>query len=200
MHRRDFITLLGGAAAWPLAARAQQAAVPVVGYIRSGSRVSDPPRLEAAFRSGLANMGFEEGRNVVLDYRLAEGQNDRLPAMAADLVRRQVAVIYAGDNAAALATKAATTALPVVFRIGSDPVKLGLVPSLSRPGGNLTGVSFLATTTQEIRVQMLHEAVPNARVFAFLVNPANPNAEANTDEAKAAARKLGLELHVLGRQ
>jgi putative ABC transport system substrate-binding protein len=196
-RRRQFITLLGGTAAWPIAARAQQAGLPVVAYFRGGSQVSDPLRLEA-FRSGLANMGFEEGRNVFIDYRFAEGHYDRLQAMAADLVRRKVTVIYAADAAAALAAKAATTALPVVFRIGRDPVQLGLVPSLSRPGGNLTGVSFLSTATQQIRVQMLHEAVPNAHVFAFLVNPASPDVGVSTDETKAATRKLGIELHVLG--
>jgi putative ABC transport system substrate-binding protein len=195
--RREFITLLGSAATWPLAAGAQQAGLPVVAYFRGGSQVSDPPRL-GAFRSGLAKMGFEEGRNVIIDYRFAEGHYDRLQAMAADLVRRKVTVIYAADAATALAAKAATTALPVVFRIGRDPVQLGLVPSLSRPGGNLTGVSFLSTTPQQIRAQMLHEAVPNARVFGFLVNPAAPNGEANMDEIKAATRKLGIELHALG--
>jgi putative ABC transport system substrate-binding protein len=194
MRRREFIGLLGGAAAaWPLAARAQQAAMPVVAYFRAGP---SPARLEAAFHSGLASMGFEEGRNVVISYRF-EGQYDRLPAIAADLVRQQVAVIYAGDNPTAIAAKAATTTLPVVFRIGGDPIQLGLVSSLTRPGGNLTGVSFLSTTTQEIRVQMLHEAVPHAQVFAFLVNPTNPNAQEDTEETKAAARKLGLELNVL---
>ena len=196
--RRQFITLLGGAAAWPFAARAQQAGLPVVAYFRSGSRGGYPPQYEAAFRSGLASMGFEEGLNVVIDYRLDEGQYDRLPAMAADLVRRKVAVIYAGGTTAAVAAKAATTALPIVFNTGGDPVQLGLVPSLSRPGGNLTGVSFLATTTAATRVQMLHEAVPNAHVIGYLVNPSNPSARRDREETEEAARKLGLEIQVLG--
>jgi putative ABC transport system substrate-binding protein len=197
MRRREFITLLGGAAIWPLAARAQQTALPVVGSLRAGSRGGNP-QLEAAFRRGLGSMGFEEGRNVAIDYRYAEAQYDRLPALAGDLVRRQVPVIYAGDNASAEAAKAATTTIPIVFRIGSDPIQLGLVASLNRPGGNITGVSFLATVTEAIRLQMLREAVPNAAVMGLLVNPANPNAEPNTREAQEAARKLGVALHVVG--
>jgi putative tryptophan/tyrosine transport system substrate-binding protein len=195
--RRDFITILGGAAAaWPLAAGAQQPALPVVGYLRSGLRGASP-QLEPAFRQGLGSMGFDEGRNVAIDYRYAEGQYDRLPALAADLVRRQVAVIYAADNAAAVTAKVATTMIPVVFRIGGDPIQLGLITSLSRPGGNLTGVSFLTTTTTAIRLQMLHEAVPNAAVMGLLVNPTNPNAEPDTQEAQEAARKLGIDLAVV---
>jgi putative ABC transport system substrate-binding protein len=142
-------------------------------------------------------MGYVEGQNVAIDYHYADNQNDRLPALAADLVRRQVALIYAGDNASALAAKAANTTIPIVFRTGVDPVSLGLVASLNRPDGNITGVSFLVTTTVAIRLQMLHEAVPKAAVVGALVNPTNPAAEPNTREAQEAARKLGLELHVL---
>ena len=170
IRRRAFITLLGGAAAaWPLAARAQQPAVPVVGYLRGGGRVASA-LLDAAFRQGLASMGFEERRNVTIDYRYVDGQYDRQAAEVADLLRRQVAVIYAADNAAALVAKVATTTVPIVFRTGGDPIQLGLVTSLNRPGGNVTGVSFLTTATAAIRLQMLHEAVPSATVMGRLVN------------------------------
>jgi putative ABC transport system substrate-binding protein len=150
-----------------------------------------------AFRQGLGSIGYVEGRNVAIEYRYADFLNDRLPALAAELIRRQVALIYAGDTPAAVAAKAANTTIPIVFRTGADPVSLGLVASLNRPGGNITGVAFLSTTTEAIRLQMLHEAVPKAAVIGALVNPANPNAEPNTREAQEAARKLGLELHVL---
>ena len=143
-------------------------------------------------------MGFIEGRNVAIDYQYAENQNDRLMALTADLLRQPVAVIYAGDNITAVMVKSATTTIPVVFRIGGDPIQLGLVTSLSRPDGNMTGVSFLGTATGAIRLQMMREAVPNAAVMGLLVNPANPNAELDTQEAQNAARKLGLELHVVG--
>jgi putative ABC transport system substrate-binding protein len=197
MRRREFISLLGGAAAaWPYAALAQQPTMPVVGYLRSGSAAGSVKNL-AAFREGLGSIGYIEGRNVAIDYRYADFENDRLPALAADLIRRQVALIYAGDNPAALAAKAANTTIPIVFRMGGDPVSLGLVASLNRPGGNITGVSFLSTTTVAIRLQMLHEGVPKAAVIGALVNPTNPAAEPQTREAQEAARKLGLELHVL---
>jgi len=196
MRRRDFITLLGGAAAaWPLVARAQQAALPVVAYFRAGSL---DPHLVEAFRQGLSSMGFQESRNVTIDYRYVESQYDRLRAIADDLTRRGVAAIYAGDNATAVAVKAASPTFPVVFRIGGDPVALGLVASLSHPSRNFTGVSFLATATEAIRLQMLHEAVPDARVVGLLVNPANPNAKPDTAEAQKAARELGLDLQVVG--
>jgi putative ABC transport system substrate-binding protein len=196
MKSREFITLLGGAATtWPLGARAQQPAIPVVGYLRSSARASLPQR-EIAFREGLASKGFVEGRNVVIDYRYAEHQSDRLPALASELVRRQVDVIYAGENAAVLAAKAATKMIPIVFRIGGDPIQLGLVTSLNRPAGNMTGVSFLSTVTGAIRLQMLHEAVPNPADMGLLVNPTNPNAVPDTQEAQEAARKLGIDLHV----
>jgi putative ABC transport system substrate-binding protein len=194
-RRREFIMLLGGAAAWPFAAPAQPSGLPVVGHLRSGSRPGDLA-FEAAFRGGLGSMGFEEGRNVAIDYRYDELQTERLPALAADLVGRRVAVIYAATNAAALAAKAATTTLPVVFRVGGDPIQLGLVTSLSRPGGNLTGVTFLGTDTVAIRLQMLHEAVPQAAVMGLLVNPTNPYTQVNAREAQDAARKLGVELRV----
>jgi len=143
VKRRDFVTLLGGAvAAWPVMARAQQTTMPVVGYLRSGSRAASS-QVEAGFRQGLSSIGFIEGRNVAIDYQYAENQNDRLMALTADLVRQPVAVIYAGDNITAVMVKAATTTIPVVFRIGGDPIQLGLVTSLSRPDGNMTGVSFL---------------------------------------------------------
>ena len=198
LKRREFVTLLGGSAvAWPLAARAQRAAMPVVGYLRSGSRAASS-QLEAAFRQGLSSMGFIEGRNVAIDYRYAENQNDWLAALTADLVRQPVAVIYAGDNSTAVTVKAAITTIPVVFRIGSDPIQLGLVTSLSRPDGNMTGVSFLVTATGAIRVQMMREAIPNAAVIGLLVNPSNPNTELDTRETQNAAHKLGLELNVVG--
>jgi putative tryptophan/tyrosine transport system substrate-binding protein len=197
IRRREFISLLGSAAAtWPVAARAQQAAVPLVGALRSGTR-GGAPQFEAAFRQGLASTGFEEGRNIAIDYRYDEGAPDRLSALAADLVRQQVAVIYAADNAAAIAVKAATATIPIVFRVGGDPVELGLVAGLSRPGGNLTGVSFLITATVAIRLQMLHEVAPRAADVGLLVNPLNPYTEANAREALGAASGLGLKLHVV---
>src|SRR5262249_47741408 len=148
--------------------------LPVVGYLRSGSRAASSQN-EAAFRLGLGSLGFVEGRNVAIDYRYAEYQNDRLPSLAGELVRRQGALIYAGDTPVAVTAKTATKTIPIVFRIGGDPVQLGLVTSLNRPGGNMTGVSFLTTTTLAIRLQMLHEAVPKAVVVGLLMNPANPN-------------------------
>ena len=149
LRRREFIAGLGGAAAWPLAARAQQAPMPVVGYVRLGARVASA-LLDAAFRQGLASMGFEERRNVTIDYRYDEGQYRGQVAEIADLVRRKVAVIYAADTAAALTAKTATPTIPIVFRTGGDPIQLGLVTSFNRPGGNITGVSFLVTATQAI--------------------------------------------------
>jgi len=173
MRRREFIAGLAGAAAWPVLARGQQAPMPVVGYLATGSR-ADSSSVEVAFRGGLSSMGFVEGRNVAIDYRYTEYENDRLPELAVDLVRRQVALIYAVGTGPAVAAKAATTSIPIVFRTGGDPIQLGLVTSLNRPDGNLTGVSRLTTAIGAIRIQMLHEAVPKATVIGLLVNPTNP--------------------------
>jgi putative ABC transport system substrate-binding protein len=194
VKRRDFITLLGGAAAWPLAARAQQPAMPVVGYLGAGGPISSPV---PPFREGLKEAGYVEGQNVVIEYRWAEGQYDRLPALAIDLASRRVAVIFAADNAAAQVVRPAGATIPIVFAIGANPVKLGLVASLSRPGGNITGVSFLSTATVAKMLEMLHQAIPNATAIAALMNPTNPNGETDTRIAQEAARILGLKLHVL---
>jgi putative ABC transport system substrate-binding protein len=163
--------------------------------LRSGSRASSAGN-EAAFRQGLASTGFIEGRSVAIDYQYADGQYDRLPTLASDLLRRQPAVIYAADNASATAAKATNTTSPIVFHIGGDPVQLGLVTSLNRPGGNLTGISLVQTATSAIRLQILREAVPSAVVAGLLANPDNPNTDYETREAREAAQKLGLDLRV----
>jgi putative tryptophan/tyrosine transport system substrate-binding protein len=197
MKRREFITLLGGAAAWPLAARAQQPAMPVIGFLSARSAGAFAPLLPA-FHQGLKEAGYTEGQDVAIDYRFAEGQYDRLPALAADLVRRQVAVIAAiSGTPAALAAKAATTVIPIVFANGGDPLTSDLVASLNRPGGNITGVTFLTTTIVAKRLEMLRALVPTAIVIAFLVNPNNPIAEAETKSAEDGGRTLGLQMHVL---
>jgi putative tryptophan/tyrosine transport system substrate-binding protein len=196
MNRREFITLLGGVAAWPVAVRAQQPTMPVIGFLSSGWQQSDASRL-AAFREGLNETGNVGGHQVSSEYRWAEDHYDRLPALAAELIRRQTAVIVAvGGPTAALAAKAATTTVPIVFTIASDPVKLGLVASLNRPGGNITGVTTLGSMVVAKQFEVLHETVPKAMVFGFLVNPDNPNAETDTREAQEATRILGLQLQI----
>jgi putative ABC transport system substrate-binding protein len=197
MKRREFITLLGGVAAvWPRTARAQQPATPVIGFL-SGNVSSgyDAAYVLPPFRQGLKDIGYVESQNVAIEFRWAEGQYDHLPALAADLVSRRVSAVFAAGDGAALAAKAATATIPIVFAIGGDPVKLGLVASLKQPGGNLTGVSFLSTTTAAIRLQMLHEAVPDAVVIGAFLNPSSPNPELSMRETQEAARTLGLQLH-----
>ena len=196
MRRREFIALLAGTAAWPLPLGAQ-AALPVIGYLSSGTARGFASRL-AAFRQGLQEVGYREGENVLIEYRWGEGQNDRMAALAADLVRRQVSVIATpgGVNAAG-AAKAATTTIPIVFETGANPVELGLVTSLNRPNGNITGVTSLNVEVGPKRLELLHELVPAATTFALLVNPTNPNSEAVTKDLQAAARALQLTLHVL---
>jgi putative tryptophan/tyrosine transport system substrate-binding protein len=198
MRRREFITLLGGAAVgWPLAARAQQPAMPVIGYLGPESLAVFASRVRA-FRQGLGETGYAEGRNVAIEFRWAEGQHNRLSALAADLVGRQVAVIVApGGAPGALAAKSATTTIPIVFEMGADPIAIGLVGNLNRPGGNLTGVSSLNVQVTPKRLEILHEAVPTAAEVAVLVNPTSPTADSQLRNLQAAARALGLQLHVL---
>ncbi len=198
MRRRQFIALLGsGVAAWPLAARAQQPGVPVIGYLTATS-LGERPNLVAAFRRGLDEAGFVEGRNVAMEFREAEGQYDRLPALAADLVSRRAAVIVAiGPPAAALAAKSVTATIPIVFSSGGDPITLGLVASFNRPGGNITGVSLFNVALVPKQLELISELVPKADVIAALVNPDNPNTETEERELEAAARALRLQIHVL---
>jgi putative ABC transport system substrate-binding protein len=197
MLRRDFITLLGGAATtWPLVARAEQPGMPVVGFL--GTRASgDDPHLLTAFRNGLKEAGYVEGQNVAIEYRFADNQYDRLPTLAADLVRRQVAVIVANGRAAQ-AAKEATATIPIAFVAGFDPVEVGLVASMNRPGGNITGVSILDVELGPKRLELLNELVPTAKIIAVLVNPTDPaRAETTSKELQMAAQTLGLQLHVL---
>jgi putative ABC transport system substrate-binding protein len=198
VDRRHFLSALGVATlTWPRAARAQQTAMPMIGFLGPGSAESDAYRV-SAFQQGLKESGYVEGQNLTIEYRWAEDHYDRLPALAADLVHRQVAVIAATSTPAALAAKAATTTVPIVFELASDPVKLGLVASLSRPGGNVTGVTQASEEIAPKRLELLHELLPAAKVMALLVNPAVPIlAEPQTREALSAASTLGLELHVL---
>jgi putative ABC transport system substrate-binding protein len=197
LKRREFITLLGGAAAWPLAARAQQRAFPVIGLLSSRSRAVDAP-LIAVIRQGLNETGFVDGQNVAFDYRWAEGQYDRLAGLAADLVRRQVAVIVTiGGEVSAVVAKAATATIPIVFATGSDPIRSGLVTSLNRPGGNITGVSTFQVQMEPKRLELLRELLPHATTTAVLVNQNNPAAEIRLNDIQTAARSVGQEINIL---
>jgi putative ABC transport system substrate-binding protein len=199
MRRREFITLVGGslvggaAASWPRAARAQQPAMPAIGYL-SGGRLEGQTDTTAAFKQGLSETGYIEGKNVAIEYRWANGQYEQLPALAADLVHHQVAVIATVTPVAALAAKQATTSIPIVFTTGSDPVRDGIVPSLNRPGGNITGATFFSNLLTAKRLELLHQLVPNANVIAVLLNPKNLNVELEKKETQEAARALGLQL------
>jgi putative tryptophan/tyrosine transport system substrate-binding protein len=197
MRRREVISLLGAAAAWPLAARAQQPALPVVAVLRIGTPEGSA-RFVAAFNKGLNETGYIDGQNVNVDYHWLEDQYDLLPALMADLIRRQVAVIATpGFTPGALAAKAATTTIPIVFGVTQDPVKLGLVASLARPGGNATGINFFVNEVVEKRLQLLHELVPKAVRIAVLVNPANPaNTEATLRDVREAAPAIGLQIQI----
>ncbi|HMF26000.1 MAG TPA: ABC transporter substrate-binding protein [Pseudolabrys sp.] len=198
MRRRAFITLLGGAAVWPLAARAQQPTMPVIGFIRNTTR-DDSADLLKAMHQGLRQTGYVEGRNVAVEYRFADNQLDRLPMMAADLVRRQVAVIVAGGDASSFAAKAATTTIPVIFSTGFDPIEIGLVTSLSRPDGHVTGVSFFSTLgTAAKRLDLLDQLMPKDAIIAYLMNPNSRTGEPELGEVKNAAHSLGRQILILG--
>ena len=194
--RREFITLLGGAAAWPVGARGQQPSAPVIGFLSSGRSDAYAP-FAAAFGQGLNQVGYVDGRNVTIEYRWAEGQNDRLPVLVAELVRRQVAVITGLNTTAAVrVAKASTSTIPIVFVIGADPVETGLVASLNRPGGNVTGVTLATNALAAKRLELLRVVIPTSEAVGFLVNPDNPNTRTDTKNVQAAALALGLRLHV----
>ena len=195
LDRREFITLLGGVVAWPIAVRAQQPAMPVIGFLNSESR-DLYEQFVRAFHQGLNEAGFVEGRNIVVEYRWAEGKYERLPALADELARRQVAVIVANPPSV-LPAKVATATIPIVFTTSLDPVAAGIVGSLSRPGGNLTDITSLNVEMEPKRLELLHELVPAATIIAALVNPAGPNAETQSASLQAASRTLGLQLHIL---
>ena len=196
-RRREFIALLGGAAAWPLVARAQQSPIPVIGFIRNTTR-DDSADLFKAMHQGLRQTGYVEGRNVTVEYRFADNQLDRLPTMAADLVRRQVAVIVTGGDASSFAAKAATTTIPVIFSTGFDPIEIGLVTSLSRPGGNVTGVSFFSTLgTAAKRLDLLDQLMPKDAIIAYLRNPNSLTGEPEFGEVEHAAHSLGRQILIL---
>jgi putative ABC transport system substrate-binding protein len=196
LRRRDFVTLLGGAAAWPLTARAQPLTVPEIGYLSSARPDPDGSNMRA-FRQGLSETGYIEGRNLAIEYRWADGQYDRLPALAAELASRHVRVIATSATAPALAAKSATATIPIVFSLGADPVKIGLVASLNRPGGNITGVSFLANLLPAKLLELLHDVVPGTALIGLLVNPANPNVESDVRDVLAAADTLGQKILVV---
>ena len=198
MRRREFIILLGGAVtAWPLIARAQRLVTPVIGFL-SAREASEAPQLLTAFRQGLKELGFVESQNIAIEYRFAGNQNDQLPALAADLVQRQVTVIVAVTTPAALAAKAATTTVPIVFQAGADPVQIGLVASLNRPGGNVTGVSNLSIGLATKRIELMRQVMPDAKLIAVLVNPRNSAIIASEmDDARAVQAQLGVRIHFL---
>jgi putative tryptophan/tyrosine transport system substrate-binding protein len=197
MRRREFIAGLGSVAAWPVVARAQQPAMPVIGYLITQSADDDYKNFPLAFLQGLKETGYVEGQNVAIEYRRAENQIDRLPALAADLVRRRVAVIATSGTPAALAAKAATTTIPTVFGTGGDPVALGLVASFNRPGGNVTGSAVLGAELAPKRLQLLRDLIPNAARFGVLADPAFPPTQSTIADLQAAARTLGLQLVVV---
>ena len=197
MKRREFIALLGGAVAtWPLAARAQQPAMPVIGFLDLRSP-DEAASVAAAFREGLNEVGYVNGQNVAIEYRWAEGQVGRLPALAGELVRRQVAVIFAGSTPSVLATKAATTTIPIVFVSAGDPVQLGVVASFNRPGGNATGVNLFTTALEPKKLELLHEFVPKAAMIGVLLNPSYVHAETQSSDLRSAAKALGRQIHIV---
>ena len=198
MRRRDFIKLIAGsAAAWPLAAQAQRPTIPIIGFL-SANRADASPQFTAAFRDGLAAAGFVEGKDVAIEYRWADAHLERVPALALDLIRRPVNVIFTGGgDVPVLVAKGATATIPIVFTTVNDPVTMGLVASLNRPGGNVTGVTNIVSQLGPKRVEVLHELLPKAEIVGFLLNPNNPYAEPETANMQAAARSLGLQIHIL---